>query len=91
VVSFTPLLRYHRGKSPSTNLIGGWVDPIAGLDDVEKREFLILQGLEIRPLGRPARRQSLSRLPFWYMKPCIYSVDTEASEEPGASIYVVFP
>jgi hypothetical protein len=27
------------------------VDPIAGLDDVEKRKFLILPGLELRPLG----------------------------------------
>jgi hypothetical protein len=31
----------------------GWVDPRAGLD-VEKRKFLTLPGLELRPLGRPA-------------------------------------
>jgi hypothetical protein len=31
------------------------VDPRAGLDDVEKRKFLTLSGLELRPLGRPAR------------------------------------
>jgi hypothetical protein len=30
------------------------VDPRAGLDDVEKRKFLTLPGLELRPLGRPA-------------------------------------
>jgi hypothetical protein len=42
--------------------IGGWVDPRAGLDDVEKRKFLTLPGLELRPLGCPARRQSLYRL-----------------------------
>jgi hypothetical protein len=30
------------------------VDPRSGLDDVEKREFLTLLGLELRPLGRPA-------------------------------------
>jgi hypothetical protein len=30
------------------------VDLRAGLDDVEKRKFLILPGLELRPLGRPA-------------------------------------
>jgi hypothetical protein len=32
------------------------VGPRAGLDDVEKRIFLILPGFEIRPLGRPVRR-----------------------------------
>jgi hypothetical protein len=35
------------------------VGPTAGLDDVEKRKFLTLLGLELRPLGRPARSQSL--------------------------------
>jgi hypothetical protein len=34
------------------------VEPRAGLDDVEKRKFLTLSGLELRPLGRPARTQS---------------------------------
>jgi hypothetical protein len=36
---------------------GDWVDPRAGLDYVEKRKFLTLQGLELRPLGRLARSQ----------------------------------
>jgi hypothetical protein len=40
------------------------VDPRAGLDNVEKRKFLTLQGLELRPLGRPARRQSLYGLRY---------------------------
>jgi hypothetical protein len=40
------------------------VDPRAGLDDVEKRKFLILPGLELRPLGCPARSQSLHRLRY---------------------------
>jgi hypothetical protein len=35
----------------------GWI-PRAGLDDVEKRKFFIIQGLELRPLGHPARTQS---------------------------------
>jgi hypothetical protein len=35
--------------------------PRAGLDDVEKRKFLPLPGLELRHLGRPARSQSLYR------------------------------
>jgi hypothetical protein len=38
------------------------VDPRAGPDEVQKREFLTLPGLEIRPLGRPDRSQSLYRL-----------------------------
>jgi hypothetical protein len=38
------------------------VGPRAGLDDMEKRKFLTLPGLELRPLGSPARSQSLSRL-----------------------------
>jgi hypothetical protein len=32
------------------------------LGDVEVRKFLTLPGLELRPLGRPARRQSLYRI-----------------------------
>jgi hypothetical protein len=35
--------------------IGGWVELRADLDDLEKRKFLTLPGLELRPLGRPAR------------------------------------
>jgi hypothetical protein len=37
------------------------VDPRAGLDYVEKKKFLALPELELRPLGHPAHRQSLSR------------------------------
>jgi hypothetical protein len=40
------------------------VDPTAGLGDMEKRKFLTLPGLELRPLGRPARSQSLYRLNY---------------------------
>jgi hypothetical protein len=46
-------------RAPGTQWIGGWVDPRAGLDNVEKRKFLTLMGLELRPLGRPAHSQSL--------------------------------
>jgi hypothetical protein len=35
------------------------VDPREGLDDVEKRKFLTLPGLELRPLGRLTCSQSL--------------------------------
>jgi hypothetical protein len=40
-------------RAPGTHWIGGWVDPRAGLDDLEKREFFTLPRLELRPLGRP--------------------------------------
>jgi hypothetical protein len=33
-----------------TNWIGGWMDPRAGPDDVEKRQILPLPALELRPL-----------------------------------------
>jgi hypothetical protein len=49
---------------PGNHWIGGWVDPRARLDDVEKRKFLTLPGLELRALGRPARCQSLYRLRY---------------------------
>jgi hypothetical protein len=40
------------------------VDPRADLDDLEKRKYLTLSGLELRSLGRPARSQSLYRLSY---------------------------
>jgi hypothetical protein len=39
------------------------VDPRAGLDDVEKRKFFTLPGLELRPLGRPARSNTDYAIP----------------------------
>jgi hypothetical protein len=41
--------------------------PRTGLDDVEQRKLLTLPGLELQPLGRAARNQSLYRLryPCW--------------------------
>jgi hypothetical protein len=42
-------------RAPGTRWIGGWVDHRADLDDVEKRIFLTVPGLELRPLGSPAR------------------------------------
>jgi hypothetical protein len=50
--------------TPGTHWIGDWVNPRAGLDDAEKREFLLLPGIELRPLGRPVRSQSLYRLRY---------------------------
>jgi hypothetical protein len=44
VVSFTP-----GERAPGTHYIGGCVGPRAGLDDVEKKKFLALPGLEPHP------------------------------------------
>jgi hypothetical protein len=51
-------------RAPVTHWIGGWVGPRTGLDDLEKRKFLTLPGLEPLTLGRPARSQSLYRLRY---------------------------
>jgi hypothetical protein len=51
-------------RAPGTHWIGGWVGPRAGLDEVKKRKFFTLRGFELRPLHRPARRQSLYRLRY---------------------------
>jgi hypothetical protein len=51
-------------RASDTHWVRGWVGPNAGLDAVEKRKFLTLPGLELRPLGRPARSQSLYRLRY---------------------------
>jgi hypothetical protein len=48
-------------RATGTHWIGGWMGPRAGLDKKEKRKFLILPGLQLRSLQRPARRQSLYR------------------------------
>jgi hypothetical protein len=73
-------------RAPSTRWIGGWVDPRAGLDDVEKRRFLILPGLELQHLGRPARSHSLYRLhcpsfsAFWLRSKCSFSGGAEGNK-----------
>jgi hypothetical protein len=63
VVSFT-LRPVYSGRSPGTHWIGSWVGPKAGLDAVEKRKFLTLPELQLRPLSRPSRSQSLYRLRY---------------------------
>jgi hypothetical protein len=47
-------------RAPGTHWVGGWVGP--RLNDVEKKKFLALLGLELRPFIRPARSQSPYRL-----------------------------
>jgi hypothetical protein len=39
----------HDERTPGTHWIVGWVYPRAGLNDVEKRQFLTLPGNELRP------------------------------------------
>jgi hypothetical protein len=46
-------------RAPGTQWIGGWVGTRTRLEDMEKRKFLPLTRLELRPLGRPARIKSL--------------------------------
>jgi hypothetical protein len=43
-------------RARSTHWIEGWMGPRAGLDEVEKRKFLTLPGLELRPFGCLARK-----------------------------------
>jgi hypothetical protein len=72
-----PLYPQARAPPPRTHWIEGWVDSRAGLDDVEKKKFLTLPGLELRPLGRPARSQSLSRLLLIYLTRCVFQTHTK--------------
>jgi hypothetical protein len=51
-------------RALATHWIRDWVGPGTRLDNVEKRQFLTLPGLELRPPGRPARSQSLYRLSY---------------------------
>jgi hypothetical protein len=48
-----------------------WVDLRDGKDDMEKLKWLTLQEIELRPLGGPARSQSLYRLRYWGSRPRI--------------------
>jgi hypothetical protein len=57
--------------SPGTHWIGAWVGPRTALDDMEERKNLPLPGLELPPLGFPARSQQLYRLS--YLGCCTFS------------------
>jgi hypothetical protein len=68
--SFSRPCRFTSGeRTTDTRWIGGWVVHRVGLDDVEKGKFLNLPGLELRPLGRLTRSQSLyrQRFPYCYL------------------------
>jgi hypothetical protein len=57
--------RFNPGeRAPYTHWIVGWVDPRAGLDEVEMRKFLTLAEIELQSLGRPAHSQSLCWLRY---------------------------
>jgi hypothetical protein len=45
-------------------ILGRWVDPRTGLDNLERRKILPLPGFELGPLGRLARSQSLYALSY---------------------------
>jgi hypothetical protein len=51
-------------NAPCAHWIGAWIGLGTSLDGVERRKILPLPGLEIRPLGRPARSQLLYRLRY---------------------------
>jgi hypothetical protein len=51
-VQFQARQLYPREIARGTHWIGGWVDPRAGLDAMEKRKILPLPGIEPRP-SRP--------------------------------------
>jgi hypothetical protein len=55
-----------REEPPDIHWIGGWVGPRTGLDEMERRKFFTLPGLELRPLGPPARSQSLYQGTFFF-------------------------
>jgi hypothetical protein len=61
-------------RAPGTHWIGGWVDPRAGLHNMEKWKFLIPSGLELRPLGCPASSKSL----YWLRYPSTEGVYFES-------------
>jgi hypothetical protein len=49
-------------RASGAHWIGGWVGPRAGLDDMENENSCPIR--EPRPLGRPARSQSLYHLSY---------------------------
>jgi hypothetical protein len=76
VVSFTPRSLYPRGKASGAHRIGGWVGHRTGLNDAERKTSYPLPRLELRPIGRPARSQSLYRLPNTFQNWDVHRRDT---------------
>jgi hypothetical protein len=84
LVSFTPRPLHPRERATGTHCIGGWVDPRAGLDDMEQRKFLTLPGLELRPLGRPARCHK--KRPYQYWTSLNYKLKQKGGEQKRKDI-----
>jgi hypothetical protein len=69
------------GKASGTHWMGGWVGPRAGLDDVEKRKFLTLPGLELRPVRSPSLyRLSYGTVQSWYSLECFQGLQEDWQE-----------
>jgi hypothetical protein len=62
-------------RAPGNPWIAGWVDPRTCLGDVEKKKFLTLPGLKLRPLCRPVRSQSLYLLSYLGSNNAVYLVE----------------
>jgi hypothetical protein len=54
--------------TPGTYFIGGWVDPRASLDDMEKWKFFILKGLELPPPLPTVVQPIASRYTNWAIR-----------------------
>jgi hypothetical protein len=59
VGSFTP-----KPTAPNTHWKGGWVGPRSSLDDMQKKKFMAVQGIELQSLCRAAHSQLLYRLHY---------------------------
>jgi hypothetical protein len=92
VVSFSPRPLYPGERDPGTHWIG-WVGPGAGPDTVEK--ILDPTRLEILPLGRVARSQSLYKrhCPGSYLHPILYRYSWKEwnFSEETRSHFITFP
>jgi hypothetical protein len=64
VVNFTPQPLYPQGKSPRYPLDKRLSGPQSQPGRLREEKFLTLPGLDLRPLGRRARSQSLYRLSY---------------------------
>jgi hypothetical protein len=65
------------------------VGPRTGLDEVERRKFLTLPGLEPRPLGRPARSQSLYQLSYPGSLYIRFKINHDVKYRTGVSVVIL--
>jgi hypothetical protein len=91
VISFTLRPLYPREITPGTHSTGGRMGPRTDLDDVERRKIFLPPGLELKPLGRPVRSQSLrypsSRLLYpLFSKRTVYNITLQYTEKAGIAV-----